>query len=92
MVDSYILLHANFQNLVFSLVSVAVLADLNITCSQTPEDFFLASKQIIPDSPLSGKPNTIRESNHASGVRKAHCTKKLHFISRIWREEKVPFY
>ena len=35
----------------------------------------------------SGMSGTIRESNQAWGVRKAHYTKKLHFVSRNWRKE-----
>ena len=41
----------------------------------------------------SGKSATIRESNHGSGVCKAHYalyyiyTIKLHFVSRNWRME-----
>ena len=48
-------------------------AALSITWSQIPKTVLLKS----------GKPGTIRESNQASGVRKAHYyhgTLKLHFV------------
>ena len=47
-----------------------------------PEQIAPPWSWVIWDYRQSGKSGTIQESNQASGIRKAHCTKKLHFVSR----------